>query len=137
MTSHDFLFCKSCMEIITMKSYSINAYHRGILPFCFGNLIPVIIMVLPSILCFPGFLTVSYRFPWCLRMFLPVFLRFPSIFSPFPCSVSLVSYFRFCDDIKQKYVNASQTAYSVYNRFQQSPVLFLFFYFIYLFISVF
>ena len=52
-------------------------------------------MVIPSMLCFLGFLTVSYRFPWCFRMFPPMFLRFPSVFLLFPRSVSPVSYFKF------------------------------------------
>ena len=33
-------------------------------------------MVIPLILCFSSFLTVSYSFPWCFRMFPPLFLRF-------------------------------------------------------------
>ena len=47
-------------------------------------------------LCFPSFLNISYRFPWCFGMFPLVFLRFPRVFLLFPHSVSLVSYFRFC-----------------------------------------
>ena len=35
-------------------------------------------------------------FAWFLRMFFPMFLRFPPVFFLFPRSVSPVSYFRFC-----------------------------------------
>ena len=48
-------------------------------------------MVIPSMLCFPSFLTISYHFPWCFLMFPlvllrmhQVFLLFPSVFNPFP-----------------------------------------------------
>ena len=44
----------------------------------------LIIMVIPSMLCFPSFLTISYRFPLCFRMFPLVFLRFPRVFLLFP-----------------------------------------------------
>ena len=87
-------------KISTWVKYSIVAYHKYILPryillFYFGNVNSRdFIKLIPSMLCFPGFLTVSYRFPWCFRMFLPVFLRFPSVFL---LSVSPVSYYRFCE----------------------------------------
>ena len=55
----------------------------------------VIIIVIPSMICFPSFLTISYCFPSCFRMFPLVFLRFPWVFLLFPLSVSTVSYFRF------------------------------------------
>ena len=49
----------------------------------------MIIMVIPSKLCFSIFLIISYNFPWCFRMFpivslwfLQVFLLFPLSFSP-------------------------------------------------------
>ena len=61
--------------------------------FCLIN------MVLPSMLCLPSFLTISYRFIWCFRMFLLAFLRFSLVFLLFSLSVSLVSYFRFWDSI--------------------------------------
>ena len=48
-------------------------------------------MVIPLMLRFPDFLIVFSRF----RMSLPVFLPFPSVFFPFPRSVSPASYFRF------------------------------------------
>lgn len=42
--------------------------------------------------CFPCFITISCCFPWCLRMFLPVFLQFRWVFplsvSPIPISDS-------------------------------------------------
>ena len=55
----------------------------------------VIILVIPSMLCFPSFLTISYRFPWCFRMFPLVFLRFPWVFLLFSLGVFPVFYFRF------------------------------------------
>ena len=64
--------------------------------FFSGTKIPVTIMVVLSVLCFPGFLNVPYFFPSCFLMFLPMFLRFPSVFLLFPRIVSPVSYFRFC-----------------------------------------
>ena len=51
--------------------------------------------VIPSMLCFPSFLTISYRFSWYFLMFPLVFLRFPRVFLQFPFNVSPVSYFRF------------------------------------------
>ena len=56
----------------------------------------VIIMVIPSILCYPSFLAISYRSTWYFRMFPLVSLRFARVFLLFPLSVSPVSYFRFC-----------------------------------------
>ena len=53
----------------------------------------LIIMVIPLMLCFPSFLTISYHFPCCLRIVPLVFLRFSRVFQLFPHSVSLVSYF--------------------------------------------
>ena len=41
-------------------------------------------MVIPSMLCFPSFLTISYPFPWCFYDFLECFYCFPSVFPPFP-----------------------------------------------------
>ena len=49
---------------------------------------------------FPSFLTISYRFPWCYRMFPLVFLRFPRVFLLFPIGASPVSYFRFCGNLQ-------------------------------------
>ena len=43
------------------------------------------------LLCFPTFLTISYSFPWSLRMFSLESLWFPRVFLQFPLSVSLVS----------------------------------------------
>ena len=56
----------------------------------------MIIQVIPSTLCFSGFLAVSYRFPWCFGMLLPLFPRFLSLLFLFPCSVYHASYLRFC-----------------------------------------
>ena len=69
----------------------------------------MIIMVIPAMLCFPGFLTVFFHTPWCFRMFLPVFLRFSLVFLLFPRSVSLVSYFRFCGLILHQQLSKHST----------------------------
>ena len=53
--------------------------------------------LVPSMLLFPGFVTISYHFPWCFRMFPLMFLRFLAMFLQFLHSVSPVSYFRFCE----------------------------------------
>ena len=66
-------------------------------------------MVIPAMLCFPGFLTVFFHTPWCFRMFLPVFLRFSLVFLLFPRSVSLVSYFRFCGLILHQQLSKHST----------------------------
>ena len=76
-------------KISNCVKYSTDAYHRYIFPryillSCFGTYIPVIIRVIPSMLCFPGFLTVSYRFPWCFHMLHPVFRRFLRCFYGLP-----------------------------------------------------
>ena len=98
---YEYYYHEHLAKISLSVKYLIDAYDRYILPRyvlpCSGTLIPAIIMVIPSMLCFPGFLTVSYRFPRCFQMFLPVFLRFTSVFLLFPHGVSPVSYFRFCD----------------------------------------
>ena len=78
--------------------FSIDAYHRCILPryiwpFCFGNLNSRDYHCDSLNIMFSGFLNC---FPWYFHMFLLVLLRFPSVFLPFPRSLSLVSYFRFC-----------------------------------------
>ena len=46
--------------------------------------------VIPSMLCFLSFLTISYRFPWCFRIFPLVCLRFLRVFLQLPLSVSTV-----------------------------------------------
>ena len=91
-------------KISTCVKYSIDANDRYILPrcilpFCFGNLNSRDYHGYSLNVMFPCFANVSYRFPWCFLMFPPVFLQFPSVFLLFPCSVSPVSYFRFCDFI--------------------------------------
>lgn len=55
----------------------------------------VIIVMIPSMLCLPIFLTISHRFPWCFSMFPLAFLQFPRMLLPFPLSVSLVSFLGF------------------------------------------
>ena len=73
----------------------------------------VSIMVIPSLICFPSFLTISYCFPWCFRLFFLVFLRFPRVFLQFNLNVSPVSYFRFCAPLLQKTVTFLQRVYDV------------------------
>ena len=101
--------CKSSQVIIlnvfqykmsNILQFVANQIHTELLKparfvFC------VIIMVIPSMLCFSSFLTISYCFPWCFRMFPLVFLRFPWVFLMFPLSVSPVSYFRFCEKVSR------------------------------------
>ena len=48
-------------------------------------------MIIPSMLCSPSYLSVSNSFPQCFRLFLSMFLRFPSVFLLFIDSV--VPYF--------------------------------------------
>ena len=79
----------------TCVKYSIDAYHKYILPFVLGNLSSRDYQSDPSNVMFPRF-PVSYHFPWCFRLCLLVFLRFLPVFLLFPCSISPVSYFRFC-----------------------------------------
>ena len=55
----------------------------------------VINMGIPSMLYFPSFPTIYYRFLWCFCMFPLVFLWLPRVFLLFPISVSSISYFRF------------------------------------------
>ena len=84
-------------EISTCVKYLKDTYDRYILPryfllLCFGNLNSRDYdSDSLGMLCCPGFLTVSYRFPWCFRMFPPAFLRFPLVFLLFPLGVSPVS----------------------------------------------
>ena len=67
-------------------------------------------------LCFPSFLTISYRFPWCFSMFPLVFLQFPRVFLLLPHSVSLVSYFRFCWPVLQNTSAKYSSFFLPYNR---------------------
>ena len=89
-------------KISTCVKYLKDTYDRYILPryfllLCFGNLNSRDYdSDSLGMLCFPGFLTVSHRFPWCFRMFPPAFLRFPLVFLLFPLGVSPVFYFIFC-----------------------------------------
>ena len=64
-------------------NFGANYIHAELLKsVCF--VFCVIIMVIPSVLCFSSFLTISYRFPWCFRMSPLVFLRFPRVFLLIP-----------------------------------------------------
>ena len=89
MTSHDFLFCKLSMKIITMNSYTFcrDKFCR----FVSGTSIRVVIMVIPAMLCFPSFLTVSYVahsvstcFSRCFYGSLRCFFSFLAVFLLFP-----------------------------------------------------
>ena len=63
---------------------------------------------------FPSFLFISYRLPWCFRMFPLVFLRFPRVFLLFPIGAYPVSYFRFCGNL-QKTVRKSKVLFIIYH----------------------
>ena len=63
---------------------------------------------------FPSFLFISYRLPWCFRMFPLVLLRFPWVFLLFPIGASPVSYFRFCGNL-QKAVRKSKVLFIIYH----------------------
>ena len=85
MSRFSLFWCKLNARYINV--YTIVKPFRFV--FC------VIIMAIPSIKCFPSFLTISYRshgvsacFSWCFYNFLGCFYCFPSVFPP-------VSYFRF------------------------------------------
>ena len=84
---------KQLAKITTCMKYLID--DRYISPFCFGNLYSRDYHGDFLNVIFSSFLTFSYRSPWCFRMFLRMFVRFPSVFCLFPLSVSPVSYFRF------------------------------------------
>ena len=90
ITCNDF-FCKSCLQIITINSHCrlalgqdsqlmLTNLPRYILPFCFRNLnfnehgASLNVM-------FPQF-TLSYHFPRCFSMLLPVFFRILISVSP-------------------------------------------------------
>ena len=107
MTLLNFLFCKLCMEIITMNSYQRLALMWNIWQMiiidvfcCFvsGTYILVIIILISLMLCFPSFWTVSYHFlSWCFCMFPGTSSVSFGVFLLFPHSViPLVSSFRSC-----------------------------------------
>ena len=119
ITSYDFIrfailqiiyenyYHEQLAKISTCVKYSTSAFHRYInlkyiSPSCSGNVNfrdyhGGSLNFMFSILCFPGFLTISHSFPWCFGTFLPVFLRFPLVFLLFPRSVCPFSFSRFCD----------------------------------------
>ena len=87
----------------------------------------VIIMVIPWMLCFLSFLTISYRFPGCFRMvsawfpwrfynFLGCFYCFPSVFPPFPILNFVIKVLLYFDLFLQ--VCNSNTLNKNYNIFQ-------------------
>ena len=84
-------------KISTCVKYSIDAYHRYILPrymlpFCFGNLNFRNYHGDSRNVMFP-------RFPNCFQPFPLVFPHVSPGFLLFPGTASIVSYFRFCGDI--------------------------------------
>ena len=82
----------NCQEFCNFGANYIHAELLKLVYFVFC----MIIMAIPSMICFPSFLNISCHIPWCFRMFPPVFLRFPQVFLLFPLIVSPVSYFGFC-----------------------------------------
>ena len=91
------------IKCLKFYNFGANQIHTELLKpahfiFC------IIIMLIPSMLCFSSFLTISYCFPWCFPMFPFLFLQFPWVFLLFPLSVSPVSYFRFYAGNKAKHL---------------------------------
>ena len=95
--------CKSFhLIILNVFKYKMSRFlqfwsklnTRGIVKTCLFRFLRdyfcVIITVIPSMLCFPSFLIISYRFSWffrcfheCFYDFLGCFHSFPSVFPPF------------------------------------------------------
>ena len=73
-------------KMLRFLQFQCKLNTRGIAKACSFRFF-MIITVIPSMLCFPSFLTISYGFPWCLCMFPMVFLRFRPVFLQFPLSV--------------------------------------------------
>ena len=98
---HEHYYHEQLPKISPCLKYSIDAYHKHILPLCFGKV--------NSRDNHGDFLSVMFpRFPNCFLpfplVFPPVFLRFPSVFLLFPCSISLVSCFKFVVILKHNKV---------------------------------
>ena len=114
--------CKSSQLIIVnvfkdkMSSYLRFWYKlntRGIVKSCVLCFLRDYYGDSPDVV-FPSFLFISYRLPWCFRMFPLVFLRFPRVFLLFPIGASPVSYFRFCGNL-QKAVRKSKVLFIIYH----------------------
>ena len=114
--------CKSSQLIIVnvfkdkMSSYLRFQYKlntRGIVKSCVLCFLRDYYGDSPDVV-FPSFLFISYRLPWCFRMFPLVFLRFPRVFLLFPIGASPVSYFRFCGNL-QKAVRKSKVLFIIYH----------------------
>ena len=114
--------CKSSQLIIVnvfkdkMSSYLRFWYKlntRGIVKSCVLCFLRDYYGDSPDVV-FPSFLFISYRLPWCFRMFPLVLLRFPWVFLLFPIGPSPVSYFRFCGNL-QKAVRKSKVLFIIYH----------------------
>ena len=114
--------CKSSQLIIVnvfkdkMSSYLRFWYKlntRGIVKSCVLCFLRDYYGDSPDVV-FPSFLFISYRLPWCFRMFPLVLLRFPWVFLLFPIGASPVSYFRFCGNL-QKAVRKSKVLFIIYH----------------------
>ena len=114
--------CKSSQLIIVnvfkdkMSSYLRFQYKlntRGIVKSCVLCFLRDYYGDSPDVV-FPSFLFISYRLPWCFRMFPLVLLRFPWVFLLFPIGASPVSYFRFCGNL-QKAVRKSKVLFIIYH----------------------
>ena len=114
--------CKSSQLIIVnvfkdkMSSYLRFWYKlntRGIVKSCVLCFLHDYYGDSPDVV-FPSFLFISYRLPWCFRMFPLVLLRFPWVFLLFPIGASPVSYFRFCGNL-QKAVRKSKVLFIIYH----------------------
>ena len=114
--------CKSSQLIIVnvfkdkMSSYLRFWYKlntRGIVKSCVLCFLRDYYGDSPDVV-FPSFLFISYRLPWCFRMFPLVFLRFPRVFLLFPIGASPVSYFRFCGNLR-KAVRKSKVLFIIYH----------------------
>ena len=114
--------CKSSQLIIVnvfkdkMSSYLQFWYKlntRGIVKSCVLCFLRDYYGDSPDVV-FPSFLFISYRLPWCFRMFPLVLLRFPWVFLLFLIGASPVSYFRFCGNL-QKAVRKSKVLFIIYH----------------------
>ena len=114
--------CKSSQLIIVnvfkdkMSSYLRFWYKlntRGIVKSCVLCFLRDYYGDSPDVV-FPSFLFISYRLPWCFRMFPLVLLRVPWVFLLCPIGASPVSYFRFCGNL-QKAVRKSKVLFIIYH----------------------
>ena len=102
--------CKSSQLIIVnvfkdkMSSYLRFWYKlntRGIVKSCVLCFLRDYYGDSPDVV-FPSFLFISYRLPWCFRMFPLVFLRFPRVFLLFPIGASPFPILDFAETYKKQ-----------------------------------